>query len=332
MPTRYQHWIGSRVETFRHGRLLIFISKRRQRSCGWSFPCQQRAAVSGASSHFCFIMWKSRETAENNRWSARNRAVFLRTHLSTGCPAASRRRVCGAGAVTHRCTRTNYLPRKRKQAPFAKNSWIGGCFLWGGKKNHAGLPALTSHPVFNKENTSHLFLVVSASVGGRELRVQFHIWLHSKSKSHRWGEKWLHVFTATDCVMSSAEMRFDFSAVLSVANGSLFTPGAVAPFAELLGTCCVIYILRESDESSSRSPPPFHFLFCCHVETADTDPGKCGPIFFALLSWYHFPALPPFSSLCLTRGDEASGMWSIKNEFLFLFFLPSVASTIMRRW
>lgn len=77
MLTRWiHHRISSRAFTFHHGRLLIFISKRRQRSCAWSSPCQHCAAVSGALLHFCFIMWKSRETAENNRWSAGNRAGF----------------------------------------------------------------------------------------------------------------------------------------------------------------------------------------------------------------------------------------------------------------
>lgn len=60
-------------------------------------------------------------------------------------------------------------------------------------------------------------------------------------------------------------MQFDFSAVLLVTNGS-FPEGAVVctivPIAAVLSTPCVIYILRESDESSS---PAIHFLFYCHV-------------------------------------------------------------------
>lgn len=158
-----------------------------------------------------------------------------------------------------------YLPRKRKQAPFAKKE------LDRRKKTTPVLPAPKSHPVFNEENTFHLFLAVSAR--GCELRVQFYFWLISKSKTHRWGEKWLHVFTAVDSVMSLAEMRCDFSPVLSVTNDS-FHEGAVEPFAVLLDTCCVIYIPRESDESSSR--PPFHFLLCCHVKPTDIDAEKCG--------------------------------------------------------
>lgn len=268
MLTRWiHHRISSRGFTFHHGRLLIFISKRRQHSCGWSFPCQHRTQLFlelyCVSALLCESLGRQARTTGDQ---PETEQCF--THSSTNRLPCSLQTPCLCGWFSSASLHSHqYLPRKRKQAPLAKKE------LDRRKKTTPVLPAPKSHPVFNEKNTFHLFLAVSASARGCELRVQFYFWLISKSKTHRWGEKWLHVFTAVDSVMSLAEMRFDFSPVLSVTNDS-FHEGAVEPFAVLLDTCCVIYIPRESDESSSR--PPFHFLLCCHVKPTDIDAEKCG--------------------------------------------------------
>lgn len=130
------------------------------RSCFWSF--------------IAFLLYYVKVWGDGREQQviSRKPSYVLRIHQSTGCLAASRRCVCGAGSVAPRCTHTNSLPWKRKQAPLAKKSCIGGCFLWGNKTTPV-LPALKSHPVFHEDNTFRFFLAVS--VDGCELRVQFHL-------------------------------------------------------------------------------------------------------------------------------------------------------------
>lgn len=136
------------------------------------------ASLANTSQLFLELYCTSALLCERNR--SETEQCFTHSSISR---LPRRRRVCGVGSATPRCTHANYLPWKRKQAPFAKKSWIGG-----EKKTTPVLPALKSHPVFNEE-TFRLFLAVPASMVGCELQVQFHFGSILKAVHHRRGEK-----------------------------------------------------------------------------------------------------------------------------------------------
>lgn len=132
------HRMSSRDFTFHHGRLLIFISTRRQRSRGRSSP--SLTLLSGFWGYsavllYCVKVWGDER---EQQVISRKQSNVLRIHLLTGCPAASRRRVCWPGSIAHGCIRANYLGWKRKQALLLKRAGTG-MFL-AGEKKHACPP------------------------------------------------------------------------------------------------------------------------------------------------------------------------------------------------
>lgn len=126
---------GSAAETshFIMADFSFSFQKKRQGSCGWSFPWQHRSS--------CFWKFISFLLYYEKIYPS---GVLTRSSID-GSPC------CLQGACLWGCF-APVLRRGKENNPLAKKSWNGGCFLWEGrekkKKNYAGPPRPKITPSF----------------------------------------------------------------------------------------------------------------------------------------------------------------------------------------
>lgn len=289
------HRMSSRDFTFHHGRLLIFISKRRQDSRGWSSPSLTLLSCFWgyiASLLYYVKVWGHEREQQVIR---RKQSNVLGIHLLTGCPAASRRRVCWPGSIAHSRQLSGL---EKKTSTVAKKSWNGDVSCR--KKSTPVLPALKSNPSFNKEITFCPFLAACVCrwvwvTGALPLLTQ----VQEPNPQKRW--------KLTSCVHDVALWKVfgrDTGWLFSCALGNRVCCHEGAAGERHLQRRSVLAVWFIFYGRVMRATLGLHFIFCSIVtsKTADIDAEKCGPIFSASLSQYRFPALTPSSSLCLTQG------------------------------
>lgn len=116
--------MSSRDFTFHHGRLLIFIAKRRQRSRGWSSPSLTPLSCFWGDIAFLLYYVKVWGDQRDQQVISRKQSNVLRIHLLTGCPAKRLPRLLARFNSTWVHSR-QLSGLEKKTSTLAKRSWNG---------------------------------------------------------------------------------------------------------------------------------------------------------------------------------------------------------------